>query len=327
MQESFSRRDILEPSELRELNTRSNLMGSLQMGSHLLALALAAWLHAIALGNWWVLVTGFVLGVIINFLYAAQHELSHSTVFRTRSVNEHFGRVIGFVQLFPRDFDQVMHFAHHQWTQDWERDGELVREPFTLTSYLLWLLGVTYWRNRIMGMIRHAAGVVHEPYVRRDEEAKVILEARLHLAGYALVAAISLIAESWAALTFWILPMLLTKPVHQLQNTIEHLGLSHENDVVENTRSTRTNAVLRWLCWQMPYHTAHHTFPSVPFWSLRRLNDKLERKVGSVHRMGYLEFQYEVIAKLARKDESQYPMNDVWIVPRSGGRNIRIPVD
>ena len=327
MQESFSRRDILEPSELRELNTRSNLMGSLQMGSHLLALALAAWLHAIALGSWWVLATGFVLGVIINFLYAAQHELSHSTVFRTRSVNEHFGRVIGFVQLFPRDFDQVMHFAHHQWTQDWERDGELVREPFTLTSYLLWLLGVTYWRNRIMGMIRHAAGVVHEPYVRRDEEAKVILEARLHLAGYALVAAISLIAESWAALTFWILPMLLTKPVHQLQNTIEHLGLSHENDVVENTRSTRTNAVLRWLCWQMPYHTAHHTFPSVPFWSLRRLNDKLERKVGSVHRMGYLEFQYEVIAKLSRKDESQYPMNDVWIVPRSGGRNIRIPVD
>ena len=27
----------------------------------------------------------------------------------------------------PRDYDQVMHFAHHRWTQDWERDGELTR--------------------------------------------------------------------------------------------------------------------------------------------------------------------------------------------------------
>lgn len=327
MQGSFSRREILGPSELRTLNTRSDLMGVMQMASHLLAIAGAAWLHFMASGSWWVLPTGFLLGVLVNFLYAAQHELSHSTVFKTRHLNEYFGRAIGFVQLFPRDFDQIMHFAHHQWTQEWERDGELVREPYTLGSYLLWLFGVTYWRNRVWGMCRHAAGIVHEPYIREEEEAKVVLEARLYLAGYAFILVISVILESWAALTFWILPMILTKPVHQLQNTIEHLGLTHENDVIENTRSTRTNAVLRWLCWQMPYHTAHHTFPSVPFWSLKKLNEKLERKVGPVHQMGYLEFQFEVVRKLAKKDESQYPMNEVWIVPRSGGRDIRIPID
>ncbi len=327
MQGSFSRRGILDPSELRALNARSDLMGTLQMASHLLAIAGAAWLHALALGSWWVLPSGFLLGVLVNFLYAAQHELSHSTVFRTRGLNELFGRAIGFIQLFPRDFDQIMHFAHHQWTQDWKRDGELVREPYTLGSYLLWVFGVTYWRNRAWGTCRHAAGIVHEPYVRKEEEAKVVLEARLHLAGYAFILVVSVIVGSWEALTFWILPMILTKPVHQLQNTIEHLGLTHENDVIENTRSTRTNALLRWLCWQMPYHTAHHTFPSVPFWSLRKLNEKLERKVGPVHQIGYLEFQFEVVRKLARKDESQYPMNEVWIVPRTGGRDIRIPID
>ncbi|MEL7088794.1 MAG: hypothetical protein AAGL98_10200, partial [Planctomycetota bacterium] len=31
----------------------------------------------------------------------------------------------------------------------------------------------------------------------------------------------------------WLLPMLLTKPIHQLQNTIEHLGLSHEPDIMQ----------------------------------------------------------------------------------------------
>ena len=117
--------------------------------------------------------------------------------------------------------------------------------------------------------------------------------------------------------------MVLTKPVHQLQNTIEHLGLSHEDNILENTRSTRTNALIRWLCWQMPYHTAHHTFPSVPFWKLRDLNEKIEDKVGEVWRMGWIEFQIEVIGKLRQKDESQYPMNEVWVLPVRG-RQVRI---
>tara|TARA_R110002020_G_scaffold26514_9_gene85966 strand:+ start:1203 stop:2183 length:981 start_codon:yes stop_codon:yes gene_type:complete len=323
MEASFSRRKLLEPAELRELNQRSDLRGWLQMGSHLAAIAVAVVLHAMVMGTWWVLATGFVLGVLINFLYAGQHELSHATVFATRRLNEFWGRVIGFVALFPRDYDQIMHFAHHQWTQDWERDGELLREPYTLTTYLLWLSGVSYWRNRVMGIVRRARGIIVEPYIRKEEEAKVIRESRIHLALYIGIIAVSLAFGSWAWATFWIIPMVLTKPVHQLQNTIEHLGLSHESNILENTRSTRTNALIRWLCWQMPYHTAHHTFPSVPFWKLRDLNDKIEEKTGEVWRMGWIEFQIEVIRKLRQKDENQYPMNEVWVLPLRG-RNVRV---
>ncbi len=326
MDASFSRRKLLSPAEYKALNQRSDLRGGVQMASHLGAIAVAGWLHAQALGTWWVIPTGFVLGVLINFLYAAQHELSHSTVFATPRVNEVFGRLIGFVQLFPRDFDQVMHFAHHSHTQDWERDGELVRQPYTLTTYLLWVFGITYWRNRVFGLVRRARGIIVEPFIRPQEEGKIILESRLHLAGYAGIAVLAVALQSWAPLTFWLIPMVLTKPVHQLQNTIEHLGLSHEDDILENTRSTRTNALMRWLCWQMPYHTAHHTFPSVPFWKLKDLNAKIEAQAGTVHRMGWFEFQAEVIRKLAQKDESQWPMNEVWIVPTQGGR-MHIPAE
>ncbi len=326
MDASFSRRDILTPQELRGLSERSDARGAVQMLSHVGAIAIAALAHAWAMGSGWVWLTGLALGVLLNFLYAAQHELSHATVFRTRKLNELFGRVIGFIQIFPRDFDQIMHFAHHQYTQDWERDGELVREPYTLTSYLLWLSGITYWRNRIIGNIRRARGIILEPYIRKEEEAKVIFEARAHIALYALLAAVSLLAGSWAVLTFWLLPMIATKPIHQLQNTIEHLGLSHEDDILQNTRSTRIGALGRWLCWQMPYHTAHHTFPAVPFWKLRELNDKLEAKAGEVHRMGWIEFQIEVIRKLAAKNEADYPMDEVWIVPTAKGR-VRLPAE
>ncbi len=323
----FSRRKVLNPDELRALNARSDLKGAVQMASHVGAIIIVAWAHAAFMGTWWVLLTGALLGVLINFLYAAQHELSHATVFATRKVNEVFGRLIGFVMIFPRDFDQVMHFAHHSHTQNWERDGELVREPYTLQTYLLWLSGISYWRNRLVGLVRRARGIIVEPYIRAEEEAKVVRESRIHAALYAGIALLSLITGSWAALTFWLLPMVLTKPVHQLQNTIEHLGLSHEDDILENTRSTRTNALIRWLCWQMPYHTAHHAFPSVPFWKLRDLNAKLEDHTGEVHRMGWIEFQVDVIRKLAQKDESQWPMNEVWVFPVEGGRTARMPAE
>ena len=327
MEASFSRRKLVTPQELRALNERSDMKGGVQMASHMGAIAFLIILHAQAMGTAWVWLTGLALGVLLNFLYAAQHELSHATVFNTRKLNEVFGRIIGFIQIFPRDFDQVMHFAHHTYTQDWERDGELVREPYTLTSYLLWISGITYWRNRITGNIRRARGIILEPYIRVEEEAKVIIEARIHIALYALIAVLSIAAGTWAAVTFWLLPMVLTKPIHQLQNTIEHLGLSHEDDILENTRSTRTNALIRWLCWQMPYHTAHHVFPAVPFWKLRELNEKIEAQAGEVHRMGWIEFQVEVIQKLMAKDESQYPMDEVWVVPLSGGRAARIPAE
>jgi hypothetical protein len=43
--------------------------------------------------------------------------------------------------------------------------------------------------------------------------------------------------------------------------------------------------------------------------------------------MGWIEFQIEVIRKLMAKDESQYPMNEVWIVPTRGGRTRRVPAE
>lgn len=320
MEASFSRRKLVTPAELKDLNARSNLWGAGQMVSHLGAIVFAGYLHSLALGTGWMWLTGFGLGVLLNFLYAAQHELSHATVFSTRKVNEVFGRLIGFTMIFPRDYDQVMHFAHHTYTQNWEKDGELVREPYTLTTYLLWMSGITYWRNRVFGVIRRSRGIIIEPFIRAEEEGKVIWESRIHILFYILIVGISVMFHSWAAMAFWIIPMLLTKPVHQLQNTIEHLGLSHEDNILENTRSTRTNALMRWLCWQMPYHTAHHVFPSVPFWKLRILNAKIEAQAGTVHRMGWIEFQIEVIKCLVAKDESRWPQNEVWVVPVAGGR-------
>ena len=326
MDEVFSRRKLIEPQALRAMMQRSDMRGAVQAGSHFGAILLTGALLAATWGSWWAVPVFIIHGTLINFLYAGQHELSHGTPFKTKALNEWVGRLIGFLMLYPRDFDKIQHHAHHQHTQDWEKDGELVRQPYTLRSYLMWVLGPTYWYSRVARIVRLARGYVVEPYIAPHQEATVIREARVHAVLYAVILAVSLAMQSWAAVIFWLAPMLLTKPIHQLQNTIEHLGLSHEDDILNNTRSTDTNAVLRWMCWNMQYHTAHHSFPSVPFWKLRALNDTIEGRIGhEVHRMGYIEFQVELIKKLTGgKSEADYPYDEVWIArgPKGVGQMV-----
>ena len=325
MDGSFVRGKIIAPGVLRELMQRSDLRGAVQASSHFGAIALTGTGLWLTWGSWWAVPLFFAHGVLINFLYAGQHELSHGTPFKTKWPNEWLGRLIGFLLLYPRDFDLIQHTAHHKWTQDWARDGELAREPYTLGTYLMWFLGPTYWYSRVARLLRLARGVVLEPYIRPDQHAQVIREARVHLALYVGIAVISILAQSWAAVILWLAPMIATKAVHQLQNTIEHLGLSHEDNILENTRSTRTNMLMRWLCWQMQYHTAHHAFPSVPFHRLRELNREMTEGAGTPpHSMGYLQFQVQVIAKLwGGKSEADYPYDEVWITA-SGAR---VPLD
>ena len=40
--------------------------------------------------------------------------------------------------------------------------------------------------------------------------------------------------------------------------------------MLENSRTTYTNALVRFLAWNMPFHAEHHAWPSIPFHALPR---------------------------------------------------------
>ncbi|MGI9407210.1 MAG: fatty acid desaturase, partial [Hyphomicrobiaceae bacterium] len=79
-----------------------------------------------------------------------------------------------------------------------------------------------------------------------------------------------------------------------------------------------TIAPLKWLAWNMQYHTAHHAFPSVPFHKLKDLHREIVANTGrEPHTMGYLEFQREVFRKFSSgKTESDYPEMEAWVVSK-----------
>ena len=95
-------------------------------------------------------------------------------------------------------------------------------------------------------------------------------------AGYLLVIAASVYWESWAALQYWLGPILLGQPFLRLYLMAEHVGCGSGDDMIANARTTISNPIMRALAWNMPYHTEHHVFPSVPFHALPELHREMK---------------------------------------------------
>jgi fatty acid desaturase len=298
---------------LRALSVKSDARGWLQTGGFVAALAVTTTGLAGPFGfPPIVLVVLFLAqGALLNCLYAGQHELSHWTVFRVKWLNDRVGELFGFLTLNPFHTDRWAHFAHHRETQNPLRDSELIgMKPLTTWGHVLNLIGLDFWRRRIASILRAAAGrgLEADYWLTPDEARFVVAEARVTVALWGLIAALSIAAGSWAAVYLWIGPLLLTKGVHQLQNTGEHVGMPHDPDIFTNTRTLRGPAWMRWLMWNMSFHTAHHAFPGVPFHALPALHREIVAGLDRpIIERGYIEAQREIFAWLANQEERRRP--------------------
>jgi len=297
---------FVAPKILKALSARSDVKGALQAGSFLLAIgATTSAIILIPASAILGLVPVLLIhGVLLNCLYAGQHEMSHWTAFRTRRLNDVFGHLFGLATLNPFLTDRWMHFAHHRATQDPRRDPELMgMKPYSRASYVMDLVGIDFWRRRVGAIIAVAAGRGLESawWLGPRERRLVIWEARAHVAVWGLIAVASVALRSGDAVLFWIGPLFATKGFHQLQNTGEHTGMPHTPDIFVNTRTLTGPRPMRWLMWNMSYHTAHHAYPGVPFHALPRLHVALMRDLGTpIPSLGYLAAQRAIFAALGR---------------------------
>jgi fatty acid desaturase len=189
-----------------------------------------------------------------------------------------------------------------------EKDAEIHgRGAYTLWSYCLYMIGPGYWIGMLKEMVRHALGSANEAHYSEKNQKLVVFEARMYLLGYGLIAFGSWYYGTMIVVYYWLAPLLLLKGMHQVENVTEHTGMPHIKGILKNTRSIDTVWVLRWLCWQMPYHTAHHTYPAVPFWKLKTLHKEIFTDKGiEPETIGYLSFQWNMFKKLLKEGHSAY---------------------
>ena len=285
--------------DTRDLRRRSDSAGLIQLAVHAgLLLGGAYGLSVLPQPLWIAVFAGYA--VVLVFLFAPLHESIHRTAFRNRWLNEICAHVCGFVLLLPPRYFRCFHLAHHRHTQIPDLDPELIDAgPATLAAYLWRMSGLFYWRERVGTLLRHAVGSVDEVFVEPARHAAVVREARMYVAGYVTALGLFMMGPGDVLLIYWWLPAVFGMPALRAYLLAEHDGCVESVDMHRNSRTVHSNRLLRLLAWNMPYHTAHHCHPAVPFHALPQLHARLH-PAPLVQSRGYLQFHCETIARLRR---------------------------
>ncbi|MCW1920165.1 fatty acid desaturase [Rhodobacter sp. KR11] len=275
----------LDPALRADLSRVSNGPGLRHLALYLAAMAVAAGLAAVS-------PLGLVpLGLLLTFLFTLEHECTHRTPFRG-ALNDGVGRVCGLVLVLPFEWFRWFHMAHHRHTNQ-PGDPELASpKPRTRGQWALHVSGLPYWwaAIRLLGRLALGGG---DAFLPASARPRAVTEARGMLAIYALGFALAPGLVLW----FWVLPMVLTQPFLRLYLLAEHGDCPQVADMLENTRTTLTNRLVRFLAWNMPYHIEHHSLPQVPFHQLPRLHQAMRADLKTTA-AGYVAFARDQLRRL-----------------------------
>lgn len=245
-------------------------------------------------------------GLAVLTFFPLLHESGHGTAF----VRERWNRLAAWVgalfMLQAPSFFREFHLAHHQWTQDRERDPEIASIPNLLdpwpgspVHYLAiasgqWLMVGKFGFSLICALLPYSVWKGFFPFVREGKQRRIAWESRL--------AVVVLVGAAWAGLA--LVPgfayVLLAWPIAHLGLGLylmtEHTGLPNQGSQFDRTRTVRSNPAVRWLMWNMPYHAEHHAFPGIPFHALPALEAEIQLPAPKTA-TGYLAFHREAIRR------------------------------
>lgn len=307
--ESGHRLKPLAPAMLRELSVRSNLRGAVQSLGHygvILLIGGLIWMVASRHGVLWALPLMAVQGYLVAFLFMAVHETAHKTAFKSRGLNLVVGYLSGFIIGLPYEYYCLFHWDHHRYTQDPDKDPELIVgvKPTSDTQLAIAYSGLLQVAGRLRLMLDHAVtGKVVVPWIPENRRTIIVTEARAYVALYALLLVLSLWFSSALLLWVWIVPLIIGQFFLRPYLYAEHTGCERTRSAFQNTRTTYTGAIVKWVAWNMPYHVEHHAYPTIPFHALPKLNGIVDGEI--VHRgRGYIRTTRETWAWFRRHSQA-----------------------
>ena len=245
------------------------------------------------------------------------HECGHGTAFKTRWLNDALYHLASFMVFREPHVWRFSHARHHTDTDVVGRDPEIDARPLDMWSLGLAFFNVQGIRAESAKLWMHARGrmsAAERSFVPASEWPLVYAQARLWLAIYAAVLAVSVALRTPLPAMFVFLPYCLGAWHFVLVGVFQHASLEH--DVLDhrlNTRSCLINPVSAFIYWNMHYHVEHHIFPQVPYHALpelhRVLRPQLPKPYGSI-----AEVYREMIPALRRQSEAPHTVVDGRVV-------------
>jgi fatty acid desaturase len=295
--EVFEKRQLLDKDALRALQQRSNRASATRMVLHLGAIVVTS--CAIVFRPYPVealIALTVALSWMLSGIFAPFHECVHRTAFASRTLNAIGAWPTGILFCMAPATYHAFHFEHHRYTQNRDRDPEIMAAPDALSVWpdtlLGWLkiaCGIFLLRLKYQALVRFmgpapkAGSPVASWEPTGDRRQNVAWQSWI-VAGFwiGLVG----VAITVAPVVWWLLLAFLISHVWQnLWIASEHTGLPLEGTILARTRSVRSNQFVRWWVWNMNYHAEHHAWPGIPWHQLPaahvQVKDKMDHFVSS----------------------------------------------
>ncbi len=294
--------------DMARLNARSDFKGILQTVGFLGFLALTGASFLWSVGHLsWVLSAAFFFfhATCFHFLINGFHELVHDSVFKKKFLNRFFLRIFSFLGWYNHHGFWASHTEHHKFTLHPPDDLEVVLpQTFTVKRFLT--TGFVH-PNCLLGTLKNtlriARGKVEGewenhlfPVTKPEARLKYRNWARILLIGHASILIGSLVLGTWFVPLVTTVPMIFGGWLHFLCNNTQHAGL--QDNVPDFRLCTRTiylNPFLRFLYWNMNYHTEHHMYAAVPCYNLAKLHALIKKDLPHCPN-GLVETWKEIIA-------------------------------
>ena len=291
--------NILSASQLKVLNTRSDIRGFIQLAVHLSIMIIAGYLW-IRGASWSIKIPAVIVyGFSLAAMFAVVHESCHRTAFANNRLNDFVAWWGGVLSGYNSTFYRRYHKWHHRYTQIEGKDPELEDpKPNNFKEYLIEISGYNWWLGKLKTHYQVATGKLENaPYIADNVRSEAIESTRLQLAIYAGAIAISLVARQPWFITYWLFPLAVGQPMLRFILLAEHTDCTKDNNSLTNTRTTLTWLFIRIMMWNMPYHAEHHLYPSIPFHALPQAHQELKEHFTIIDR-GYMRVNQNIINNL-----------------------------
>tara|TARA_B100000686_G_scaffold339536_1_gene413786 strand:- start:126 stop:722 length:597 start_codon:yes stop_codon:yes gene_type:complete len=192
---------------------------------------------------------------------------------------------------------------HHRNTQNTKKDPELGKEhPKTIGSYIFLISGVKIWTDLINNFFRLLSGNANKSYIKKHNIKKMVFEARIVFVIYLLLFFVSFNLNNGLLFYAWIIPMFIGQPFLRLFLLAEHCFCDLTTDMTKNSRTTKSNFLVRFFMWNMNYHTEHHCTPGIPFHKLQEYQKKNEHDV-KYQELSYFNFHKKYLIRLLNQKD------------------------
>jgi len=280
------KKDLAAYLEIDEARSRTQIASV--VAPYVLVWAAAWVLHP---RGWMAIGLGLVATVFLVRMYSLFHDLTHNSMFRSRSVNSRWGYLLGFFLFTPYRWWQRQHALHHAHTGNLDKRGPGEIYTMTLAEYeaASWLrrFGYRAYRNPLLmlfvgpSLVFLFARRFPQPGMSRRILFSVVitnialaawavgLSLVLGWATYFLIQGTTLVAGG--AIAAWMLYI-----QHQYEDTYYELGGDWEFELaaLKGSSYLKLPRALTWIVGNANYHHVHHLSAKIPNYNLRAAHEQ-----------------------------------------------------